>query len=331
MGFWSNLFGKPTESFQEQVDRKVREFNNKANDNVPLIEQFNAAFDKLDTNKFEHHSVMDICTENYESISLKEITLKRIPIKGMCRGKLHFKLHNNELNFSYKVETLSFSHAVPITDKTSIHSLKDAFVLLNELLPFIESELTTTEKLKQLGFYKEIEEPILTRVNGNFIIQNGNYGRSAYDDVKIYTKEWDEEHNFYIVNKIFDSSDINWFGHKATKNAVEYVYDVVKDFVHFSEWTQIDSAESYWIEEFANTRALQYMQRDKELSEYIEKIFTKHTEYNTMAVKHSYMSAAPIKNFGSYIAFCKMINLDPKYDDYLVENYLRNTGRYNHD
>lgn len=89
--------------------------------------------------------------------------------------------------------------------------------------------------------------------------------------------------------------------------------------------------KSTWTEQFMMTDVRNRKLKEKDLIEHMVDVFERFEKYNSLAYKHDYMPAAPIKNFHSYKSFLGLVGLSTTYSDYEVDNYLRNVKKYSTD
>ncbi|ADG59967.1 hypothetical protein Acj9p067 [Acinetobacter phage Acj9] len=96
----------------------------------------------------------------------------------------------------------------------------------------------------------------------------------------------------------------------------------------FSQWRRVDSLRSEWMQYFEEDKLLSRVKRDEELKKHVDRIIEMQHKQSDLALKHNAIPVAPIKNFKTYSAFCKYIEVSSAYEAYEVENYLRHIGAY---
>lgn len=82
-----------------------------------------------------------------------------------------------------------------------------------------------------------------------------------------------------------------------------------------------DPEKTHW-KHFLEIRMKAKKQREKDCSEFIDKILHKQQEYNDLQYKYEMLPSAPITDYESFCNFCKIVKEDVIFADYEITNML---------
>lgn len=339
MGFWSNLFGfKPDEaqvvSSTTPIDAsRDTDFNVKSpspSELLKMVEKFEYFFHRF-TNKTEYtfnSAMYEIDAGIAPEIFTRKNAAKKITIS--CP---------------------TFKHTIMLLpSNTMLIDGNDSPDLIKSVLNTIELEIkagvikvepTPFGKVIEFSTYPEFIKPGIY-VSKNIAIEIESESSINFEQINVYRLYKDETYNEMVVGKAFNGDDVgrSYDGIPYYFESNESMFKLAEDFLRaieggapkLSEWTKIDSLESYWVNEMLATKSIERAKRHKNLIKHMEKVMDLHIKFNVAAHKYGHLPAAPIKCYASYVAFMKEIKLIKDtglpYTDYEVENYLRSINKY---